>query len=98
MATSKLKANTIEVPKEVLEALGLDEGVEFDVTVEDKAIVFTLHEEVALEPEQVENIRAAVAEGLEDYRAGRVTPGFTSTEEFEAYRNTEEYRKLVESE
>lgn len=98
MATAKIVERSIKVSAEMLDELGLDEGDEFDVAVENDAIVLRRHEEEALDPAQAAHIREAVAEGFEDYLAGRVTPPFKDMEEFEAYRQTEEYRKLVQSE
>jgi antitoxin component of MazEF toxin-antitoxin module len=97
MAVAKLRDRSIRVPQEVLDAFDLAEGDEFDVNIEDGGIVLRLRKET-LDAERLEHIRAAVAEGLEDYHAGRVTPAFESMEEFEAYRKTEEYRKLAASE
>ena len=43
-------------------------------------------------------VEAAIAEGLEDVKAGRVTPAFESMEEFEAYRRTDAYKRFLEGE
>lgn len=81
MTTAKLIAKSIEVPDEVLEALGLNEGDEFDVMVEDKSIVFTPQKND--HPEHVAYIRALVAQGREDFYAGHTLGPFDSLEEFE---------------
>ena len=44
---------------------------------------------IVLKPKAVvdrESVEAAIEEGLRDLKAGRVTPKFSSVEEFQAYR------------
>ena len=95
MSTTKLKENTIKVPNKVVEQLGLKEGDEFDIDVEDDAIVLRPHEtdELVRSPE----IDTLIEEGLADVRAGRVTPAFADSDELERYRKTEEYRKFLQA-
>jgi len=40
-------------------------------------------------------IDVAIEEGLRDFREGRVTPVFRNAKEFNAYRKTKEYKKLI---
>ncbi|HZU89074.1 MAG TPA: hypothetical protein VE993_07435 [Stellaceae bacterium] len=40
-------------------------------------------------------IDAALAEGLADARAGRLSPAFETAEEIEAWQKAEEYRKFL---
>jgi hypothetical protein len=48
---------------------------------------------VPAEPDS--RVEAAITAGPKDVRAGRVTPGFQSMEEFEAYRRSPRYKKLI---
>jgi len=44
---------------------------------------------IVLKPKVVvdrESVDAAIEEGLQDFKAGRMTPKFSSSEEFKAYR------------
>ena len=46
---------------------------------------------IVLKPKTVvdrESVEAAIEEGLQDLKAGRVTPKFSSVEEFKAYRKS----------
>lgn len=94
MPTTRLKDKAIAVPDDVLDALGLSEGDEFELVVRDGFIVLKPREEVV---ERHPDIDAALEEGLRDIEEGRVTPAFASAKEFEVYRRTEAYRKLLES-
>jgi len=40
-------------------------------------------------------IDAALAEALEDERAGRLSPAFQTAEEIEAWQKTDTYKKLI---
>ena len=86
------RKHQVTIPVKVREELSLDEGDLLNVEVEGNRIVLT--PQVAVERLDV---KAAIAEGLEDIEQGKVTPAFESMEEFEAYRQTEAYRKLIES-
>ena len=93
MALTKLKPRgQVTIPAEIRARLSLADGDALEVTVDDGRIVLTPHEPAERHPA----IDAAIEEGLTDVRAGRVTPAFESMEEFEAYRRTEAYRKLVD--
>ena len=94
MPLTKVKPKgQVTIPAEIRERLALEEGDPLEVTVEDGRIVLTPKEPAA---ERHRAIDAAIAEGLADLRAGRVTPAFERMEEFEAYRRTEAYRELVD--
>ena len=95
--TAKLKARTLELPQELLEQIGLSEGGEVELSVEGDAITLRPRED-DLSPEAAAALRETLAESLKEYRAGHVTPAFDSMDEFEAYRKTDAYRKLIESE
>ncbi len=69
----------ITVPIKVRKELGLDEGDWLYAEVEGNRIVLTPQVVV----EQVD-IKAAIAEALEDAKAGRVSPAFSSSEELQA--------------
>ena len=86
------RKHQVTIPAKIRDELALDEGDLLRVEVEGNRIVFT--PQVAVERL---DIKAAIAEGLEDVAQGKVTPAFESMEEFEAYRQTEAYRKLVNS-
>lgn len=83
----------VTIPTKIRKALALGEGDLLSVEVKGNQIVLT--PQVAVERVDV---AVAVQEGLEEYRAGQVTPTFETIEEFEAYRRTEAYRKFVASE
>ena len=93
MALAKVKQKgQVTIPAPIRERLALVEGDYLEVTVEDSRIVLTPKEVVDRHPA----IDAAIKEGLADVAAGRVTPAFGSMEEFEAYRQTEAYRELLD--
>ena len=87
------RKHQVTIPVKIREMLELDEGDLLNVEVEGNRIVLT--PQVAVERL---DIRAAIQEGLEDVKQDRVTPAFESMEEFEAYRQTDAYRELIESE
>ena len=81
------------MPKEARQKLGVAEGDYLEAEV--------VEDGVLLRPAsrgRDPRVEAAIAEGLGDVRARRVTPPFQSIEEFEAYRTTEGYKKLVRDE
>ena len=86
------RKHQVTIPAKIRDELALDEGDLLRVEVEGNRIVLT--PQVAVERL---DMKAAIAEGLEDVEQGRVTPAFESMEEFEAYRQTEAYRTLVNS-
>ena len=86
------RKHQVTIPAKIRDELKLDEGDLLRVEVEGNRIVFT--PQVAVERL---DIKAAIAEGLEDVKQGKVTPAFESMEEFEAYRQTEAYRELINS-
>lgn len=88
MSTAKLREKTIELPDEVLEELGLKEGDELDVGVEDDTIVLR-HREVD-EAERDPATDAAIDEGLKALEEGDVTPAFDSIDELVAYLKTKD--------
>jgi hypothetical protein len=92
MSRLKVEHGTLTLPAKLLRAL----------EVEDDGYLEALPVEggVLLKPvsERDPAVEAAIAEGLEDLRAGRVTPAFESTEEFEAYRRTDAYKRFLEGE
>ena len=92
MSLVRIKRNyQITIPIKVRKELGLDEGDLLHVEGEGNRIVFT-----PLSAEELD-IKAAIQEGLDAYHRGEVTPAFASMEEFEAYRQTEAWRELLDS-
>lgn len=79
---------TIPLPAAIREQFDVHDGDELEVTSEDGRIVLT---PVA---ERHPEIDAALAEALEDERAGRISPAFGSVEEFEAWLKTPEGQKF----
>ena len=71
----------VTIPVPIRERLALMEGDYLEMTVEDGRIVLTPTEVIDRHPA----IDAAIAEGLADAAAGRVTPAFESVEELVAY-------------
>jgi AbrB family looped-hinge helix DNA binding protein len=89
---SKVKQKgQVTIPAEIREELGLHEGDYVDVKREGSRIVLTPKTVVDRHPE----IDAAIAEGLADVRAGRVSPSFKNMKEFEAWLKTKEGRKFA---
>ena len=84
MSLVRIKCNyQITIPIKVRKELRLDEGDLLHAEVEDNRIVFT-----PLSAEELD-IKAAIAEGLEDVKAGRVSPAFSSMEELRAWLDEE---------
>jgi len=88
----------VTIPKEVRQVLGLSAGDLLELRIEGSSIVLTPQRVLEGENQRGDevDIKALVQEGLDDYHAGRVTPAFRSMEEFEAYRQTEDYKRLLE--
>ena len=80
---------TVTIPARIREAVAVHDGDELEVTSEDGRIVLT---PVA---ERHPEIDAALAEALEDERAGRLSPAFQTAEEIEAWQKTDNYKKLI---
>ncbi len=81
---------TITIPAKIRDEIAALDGDEIDVRTEDGRIVLT--------PKVVEqhpDIDSALAEALEDERAGRVSPPFETAEEIEAWQKTNDYKKLI---
>jgi AbrB family looped-hinge helix DNA binding protein len=71
----------VTIPADIRERVGLAVGDYVEVREEGRRIVLTPQEIAPRHPE----IDAAVAEGLADARAGRVSPKFSSMKEFKAW-------------
>jgi len=80
---------TVTIPARIREAVSVHDGDELEVTSEGGRIVLT---PVA---ERHPEIDAALAEALEDERAGRLSPAFQTAEEIEAWQKTDNYKKLI---
>ncbi len=79
------------LPPDIRDEIASLDGDEIEVHTEDGRIVLTPKEIAARHPE----IDAALAEGLADARAGRLSPAFETAEEIEAWQKTEEYKKFI---
>jgi AbrB family looped-hinge helix DNA binding protein len=80
----------VTIPSEIREQLHLEEGGFLEAKMERGRIVLT--------PKAVVDraaVDAAIAEGLEDVRKGRVTAPFKNAKEFRRVRASKEYRALV---
>src|SRR5436853_400079 len=88
-ATVRRGKLTIPFPDDLRERLDVHDGDELEVSAEDGRIVLT---PVA---ERHPDIDAALAEALEDEKAGRVSPAFQTAEEIEAWQKTDNYKKLI---
>jgi antitoxin component of MazEF toxin-antitoxin module len=82
---------TVTLPKDVREEIAVHNGEEIEISTEGVRIVLTPKEELA---ERHPDIDAALAEALEDERAGRLSPGFSSMAEFKAWLKTPEGKKF----
>lgn len=92
MPLAKVKQKgQVTIPATIREEVGLHEGDYVEVKREGSRIVLTPQEIAPRHPD----IDAALAEALDDERAGRVSPKFASTEEFEAWLKTEEGKKFT---
>jgi len=83
---------TITIPANIRDEIAALDGDEIDVRTEDGRIVLTPKMGVG---ERHPDIDAALAEGLEDERAGRLSPAFQTAEEIEAWQKTDNYKKLI---
>lgn len=78
---------TVTIPAAIRDEIAAHNGDEIDVRTEGSRIILIPKEEFA---ERHPDIDAALAEGLADVRAGRVSPAFKNMEEFEAWLKTPE--------
>jgi AbrB family looped-hinge helix DNA binding protein len=81
----------VTIPANIREELGLHEGDYVEVTTEGSRVVLTPQQIAPRHPE----IDAALAEGLADIQAGRLSPSFTTAEEIAAWQKTAEYKKFI---
>ena len=82
---------TIRIPEEIRDEIDLHDGEEVEVSTEDSRIVLTPKAELA---ERHPEIDAALAEGLAELRAGRLSPKFATMQEFRAWLKTPEGKKF----
>lgn len=82
---------TVTIPADMRKEIAVHDGDEIEVSTEDGRIVLTPQEAAA---ERHPEIDAALAEALEDERAGRLSPAFKSMKEFEAWLETPEGKKF----
>ena len=80
----------VTIPANIREELGLHEGDYVEVTTEGSRVVLTPQQIAPRHPE----IDAALAEGLADIQAGRVSPSFKDMKSFEKWLKTEEGMKF----
>jgi bifunctional DNA-binding transcriptional regulator/antitoxin component of YhaV-PrlF toxin-antitoxin module len=83
---------TVTLPKEIRSDFDALDGEEIDISAEDGRIVLTPKEDSA---ERHPDIDAAIAEGLADERAGRLSPAFASVKEMKLWLKTEDGMKFV---
>ena len=83
----------LTLPAKLRERHGLAVGDYVEITEEGSRIVLVPQEIVERHPD----IDAAIAEGLADIRAGRVTPAFANMREYRAWRKTPEGKKFARS-
>ena len=80
----------VTIPANIRAQLHLAEGELLEATTRGSTIVLT--------PKAVVNradVDAAIAEGLEDVRKGRMTPRFKNAAEWRTYRKSKSYRALL---
>lgn len=82
---------TVTIPERMRNEIAVHNGEEIEVSTEGSRIVLTPKEELT---ERHPDIDAAIAEGLADERAGRLSPAFSSVKEFKAWRKTPEGKKF----
>ena len=83
----------VTLPARTRERYGLDIGDYVEVVEDGDSIRLVPQEIVPRHPA----IDAAIAEGLADIQAGRVTPPFNSAKEYKAWRKTPEGKKFAKS-
>lgn len=81
----------VTIPADIRAEIGLDEGDYVEVTTEGSRVVLTPKEIVDRHPA----IDEALAEALEDERAGRLSPAFQTAEEIKAWQKTGDYKKFI---
>jgi AbrB family looped-hinge helix DNA binding protein len=81
----------VTLPTKIRREVGLDPGDYVTIEREGDRIVLIPQEIAPRHPE----IDAAIAEGLADIRAGRVSPAFDSAEEFHVWLETDEGKKFA---
>lgn len=80
----------VTLPSKLRQQAGLGVGDYVEVTQEGGRIVLIPQDVAPRHPE----IDAALREALADVEEGRVTPGFGSMEEYQAWQNTPEGKKF----
>jgi AbrB family looped-hinge helix DNA binding protein len=94
MSIVKIKEKgQVTLPAKIRERRGLRVGDYLDVQAEGDRIVLIPQEVAPRHPE----IDKAIAEGLADIRAGRVTPPFKNMKEYRAWRKTPEGKRFSRS-
>lgn len=83
---------TVTIPADIRDEIAALDGDEIEMRTEDGRIVLTPKERVA---ERHPDIDAALAEGLEDERTGRLSPAFQTAEEIEAWQKTQNHKRLI---
>jgi AbrB family looped-hinge helix DNA binding protein len=83
----------VTLPTKIRREVGLDPGDYVTIEREGNRIVLVAQNIAPHQPE----IDAAVAEGLADVRAGRVSPAFATSEEFHAWLATEEGKTFTDA-
>lgn len=83
----------VTLPAKIRERRGLHVGDYMEVQEEGNRIVLIPQAVAPRHPE----IDKAIAEGLADVRAGRVTPAFKNMAEYRAWRKTPEGKKFARS-
>lgn len=85
--TIKIQARgVITLPKKIRDKAGLSAGSIVDIEAKDGQV--TMRAVSRLDPEVMEDVRKS----LEDLRAGRVTPAFSTINEFKAYMKNKRRR------
>ena len=82
---------TVTIPAAIRAEIAAHDGDEIEVTTEQGRIVLTAKETAERHP----GVDGALAEALEDERAGRVSPAFETAEEIKAWQKTADYKKLI---
>ncbi len=92
MALAKVKQKgQVTIPFRIRQDLGIGEGDYLEVTAVKNRIVLVPKDITDRHPV----IDAALAEALDDERAGRVSPKFASVKEYQAWLKTKEGKRFV---
>ena len=91
MPKVKVRRGALTIPATIRAALDVRDGDEIEVSNEGGRIVLTPSEPFHRDAEA----EAAIAEGLADAGAGRLSPPFQTAEEIERWQESKDFKKFI---